>query len=476
MFSTSVASRCGLAALSHGIKRSVLGSTRGMKIVSARPVNNGQQVDVEFLDKTSYRFHTAWMKDSSPSQVGHDYYRKSAKTLFEVDKYIAKETQATEDGAKLVVHFQNGATEPVRDEYVATWLHAFAPYVGQPLHGEAKKQGLQGTASLLDDLYQTRKPWDSNVEIPSFDAKEIAESEDLQIELLEKMIDPGMAMIRNLGPPESLGNEDVGMPMEKLVRQIIGRLNQHPVRKTRYGIIHTRPRAEKAGADYDQSNPLSMHTDHSVYFGTPGFLQFMYQAQGTVTSKVCDGLALAEYMRKNHPEDYRLLTTVQLTHSSRNCIYATNGAYRQDDPNVSGATFELVHTHPVLQLDKDGLLEKVVQSETKRGVCALSYDVYEPFMAAYRRWTDLAEDPRFIRSFKWPEQDMIVLNNWRVLHGRASVPPNMERTMCFGYVMKTITENRYRLLKQRQAERKNPVMNDRWLTRLPNQVLYSLVR
>lgn len=460
-----------------GIKRPLLGATRGMKIVSARPVNNGQQIDVEFMDKTAYRFHTAWIKDSSPSLVGHDYYRKSAKTLFEVNKYVAKEAETIEDGAKLVLRFQNGATEPVRDEFVATWLHAFAPYVGQPLHPEAQtKPGLQGTASLLDGLYKNRQPWDNSLDIPSFDAKEIEQSEELQIEFLEKMIDPGVAMIRNLGRPDSLENDEVGLPMEKLVGKIVGRLNQHPVRKTRYGIMHMRPKAEKAGADYDQNNPLSMHTDHSVYFGTPGFLQFLYQAQGTVTSKVCDGLALATHMRENHPEDYRLLTTVQLTHSSRNCIYASNGSYRQDDPAASGATFELVHTHPVLQLDQDGHLEKVIQSETKRGVCALPYDEYEAFMAAYRRWTDLAEDPRFIRSFKWPENDAIVTNNWRVLHGRASVPPNMQRVMCFGYVMKPITENRYRLLKQRQAERRNPMMNDRWLTRLPNQVLHTLVQ
>ena len=33
------------------------------------------------------------MKDSNPSAVGSDYYRKSAHQLFEVDKYIAHEVQ-----------------------------------------------------------------------------------------------------------------------------------------------------------------------------------------------------------------------------------------------------------------------------------------------------------------------------------------------------------------------------------------------
>lgn len=70
---------------------------------------------------------------------------------------------------------------------------------------------------------------------------------------------------------------------------------------------------------------------------------------------------------------------------------------------------------------------------------------------------------------------MVVMNNWRVLHGRAEVSAGMPRTMVFAYVMKTIYENRHRLLKQRQAEQKKPELNQRWLTRLPNQVLTSLV-
>jgi len=311
--------------------------------------------------------------------------------------------------------------------------------------------------------------------MPTYDANELVANEDLQIDFLEKMVNPGAALIKNLDVPESLENNVVGLPMENLVSKIIGRLNQHPVRATRYGIIHTRPKAAQAGADYDHANPLSMHTDHSVYNGTPGYLQFMYQAQGSVVSKVCDGLALSNYMKENYPEDYKLLTSVHLTHSSRNCIYSKKGSYRADDQNDEGATFELVHTHPVIQLDAEGLLEKVVQSETKRGVCALPYDKYDRYMEAYKRWTDLVEDKRFIAWFDWPERSVICANNWRIMHGRATVPPNTERTMIFGYVQKTIVENRYRLLKQTQAQKKNPVMNEKWLTRLPNQVLADLV-
>eukprot|EP00933_Yihiella_yeosuensis_P038224 TRINITY_DN32174_c0_g1_i2.p1 TRINITY_DN32174_c0_g1~~TRINITY_DN32174_c0_g1_i2.p1 ORF type:complete len:639 (-),score=111.95 TRINITY_DN32174_c0_g1_i2:261-2177(-) len=474
-------------ALAHSSKKSLhraLGSVRGMKISSAKAVNDGKQVDIEFADKTAYRFHASWIKDAHPVNTGDDFYRKSAKTLFEVDQFTADIVKPAEDGEKLEVCFKNSdVNNAEKAQYLGSWLHAFAPYVGQPLHADvqaSQSEGLKGTGSLLDHLYVNRKPWRSELKMPTFDGQAMLKDEDLQIEFLEAMMSTGAALITDIGKPEKIeqsseGDGLCGKPMEDFVQKIIGRFNQHPARATRFGVIHTHARGEQAGADYDHKNPLSMHTDHSVYNGTPGYLQFMYQAQGSVHSKVVDGLAVAEYLKENHPEDYELLTTVNITHSSRNNIYARNGLYMRDTQDEA-ATFELVHTHPVLVLDKDGHLEKIVQSETKRGVSALPFDVYERYMEAYKRWTNLVEDPRFIAPFSWPEHSMIVMNNWRVLHGRATVPHGTQRTMVFAYVMKTIYENRHRYLKQRQAERRKPEMNAKWLTRLPNQVLSELVR
>lgn len=230
------------------------------------------------------------------------------------------------------------------------------------------------------------------------------------------------------------------------------------------------------GQDYDIQKPLSMHTDHTVYDGTPGFLQFMYQAEGSCRSKVCDGVALAEYMREHHPAEFKLLSTTEITHSSRNNLYTPSGSPRNvSDPTSVGSPFELVHTHPVIQLGVDGQVEKVAQSETKRGVCALSFDEYDNFMKAYKLWINLCEDDRFIKHFDWPEHSMVVMNNWQVLHGRASVPSGMPRIMVGGYITKVNFENRYRLLKQMQTERANPSLNATWLTRLPNQILAKMI-
>eukprot|EP00933_Yihiella_yeosuensis_P069544 TRINITY_DN7618_c0_g1_i1.p1 TRINITY_DN7618_c0_g1~~TRINITY_DN7618_c0_g1_i1.p1 ORF type:complete len:479 (-),score=99.68 TRINITY_DN7618_c0_g1_i1:135-1571(-) len=477
MLASNVRGKASLfRALCASSQRLAMPATRGMKISSASPVNDGKQVDIQFENGTAYRFHTSWIKDAHPELTGSDFYRKSARSLFEIDLYSADEVKPAEDGSKLEVKFKNCQEHNAHTEvYHSKWLHAFAPHVGKALHDDklAQPTGLSGTSSLLENLYKNRKPWKSDLKMPRFDGQAMIHDEDLQIEFLEAMMETGVAVIENVGKPECL-ETGAGAPMEDFVQKIIGRFNQHPARATRFGVIHTHARGEVAGADYDHKNPLSMHTDHSVYNGTPGYLQFMYQAQGDVTSKVCDGIALANYMKENHPEDYRLLTEVHITHSSRNNIYAKNGFYMRDTKDEA-ATFELVHTHPVLVLDQAGNLEKVIQSETKRGVSALPFDQYDRYMEAYRRWTKLVEEPEFVTEFDWPEHSMVVMNNWRVLHGRATVPPNTHRTMVFAYVMKTIYENRHRYLKQRQAQRRNPEINEQWLTRLPNQVLTDLV-
>jgi len=467
--------RAPLAPIPEELVARPAASVRPHHIVRCEPVNQGKQVVIEFSDESRYEVHSAWLKDSSPANRGADFYRTSAADVWKVRDYRVRSVEPAKDGGQMLVSYEaNG--QQLSDVFESRWLHAFAPFVGKSLHSShVTIAPLKGTGSMLGALHRQRKPWMKDVKMPEFDAKTLAENVDAQVEFLECMVEPGIALIKGVGTPQRLEREFAGKPIEDLVFKIVGKFNQHPVRSTTYGVMRKTAESAKQGADYDMTNPLSMHTDHSVYQGTPGYLQFLYQAEGSVRSKVCDGLALAEYVREHHPEAYKLLTTVEMTHSSRNTLYTREGAPRSVyDQSTAPAPFELVHTHPIIQLDAEGHVEKVVQSETKRGVCALPYDVYEPFMEAYELWTQLCEDERFIKHFDWPEGTCVVTNNYRTLHGRASVPPGMNRTMAFGYLNKILVENRYRLLRQIQTERAEPSMDHRWLTRVPNQVLEKL--
>jgi len=447
------------------------------QIVSCKPVNEGKQLELTFADETSYRLHAAWVKDSSPAMAGKDYYRKSAADVWALGEFRIAGAQATQNGQSLSLEYTTSDGSVFKDELNAKFLHSFAPFVGKALHMAAPPRVARGTSNLWDELQATRKSWKCDCEVPQFDAKSLEHDLDKQTAFIEAMVSTGVAQINGLGQPESLEKNGCGKPLEDLVFKMVGRFNQHPVRETRYGVIRKLATNQyNSSGDYNMNNPLSMHTDHTVYHGTPGFLQFLYQAEGHCRSKVVDGIALAEYFRENFPDQYKLLTEVHITHSSRNNLYTIDGKSRNiKDPTQKGFPFELVHTHPVIELNADGRVEKVVQSETKRGVSAVSYDEYEPFMEAYEHWVQMCEDDRFIKHFDWPEGTVLVTNNWQVMHGRASVPPEMKRTMVFAYLSKVNVENRYRYLKQCEAERDNKNIDSTWMTRVPNQVLASMV-
>ena len=215
---------------------------------------------------------------------------------------------------------------------------------------------------------------------------------------------------------------------------------------------------------------------------------------------VSDGLAVARYLEEHHPTDYHLLTTVAVTHSFRNKLYTKAGRYKDisapDDSGDPVDPYEVCHTHPVIELAKDGSgeIERIAHSETKRGVCAIPYHVYDEYMSAYRRWMSLVEHPDFVHRFEWPENGVVVCNNYRVLHGRADLSPGDERTLIVGYTGKGISDNRYRLLCQERAKQRRTMDaaaaatktttttttttttdSSLWMSRLPNQVLSRMV-
>merc|ERR1712232_443746 len=117
------------------------------------------------------------------------------------------------------------------------------------------------------------------------------------------MATDGVALIPNVDAPESLDWQDIGNNLEGLMKKTVGKLYSPPARKTKYGVMRANMEAINLKdtahlSDYNMKNPLCMHTDHAIYHNVPGYLQYLWQAQGSVRSKVCNGIAVAEYILK----------------------------------------------------------------------------------------------------------------------------------------------------------------------------------
>jgi alpha-ketoglutarate-dependent taurine dioxygenase len=300
-------------------------------------------------------------------------------------------------------------------------------------------------------------------------------------EFLEKMATEGIARINGLRPDTTLADEAgrhfeqdvVGKPLSDLVDLVGGKMYQHPRRHENWFSLRDKAAWVKKQNDYKLSKFLRMHTDHSFNADVPGWLQFMWQANGGCIARACDAFAIAEDLRVSDPEAFRLLTTVPVTHSMRTMHYSVDGKFIPPRDEFHWGVFEEAHTHPIIELTPTGNVRRVAHTETKRGACAIDFEVFDDYMTAYKKFMAMVEDPKYCIEVPWPEHGVIVYNNWRVLHGRGIPTDQKERVVAGGYLQKHIAEMRYRLLKQREIELKG--LSGCWTTRIPNQVLSGLL-
>jgi alpha-ketoglutarate-dependent taurine dioxygenase len=354
--------------------------------------------------------------------------------------------------------------------------------VAKPLGGGAATAKVDGQGSLLESL-QTSSPklWRGDHEVRTYELDELKSSDKKKSEFLELMATEGIAVINGLRPDTALADDAgrhfeqdvVGKPLADLVDLVGGKMYQHPRRHENWFSLRDKAAWVKKQNDYKLAKFLRMHTDHSFIQDVPGWLQFMWQVNGGCLARGTDGFAIAEDLRASDPEAFRLLTTVPVTHSMRTMHYSVDGKYISPGEEFHWGVFEEAHTHPVIELTPTGEIKKVAHTEGKRGACAIDFEVFEEYMAAYSKFMDMVEDPKYCIQVSWPEHAVIVYNNWRVLHGRGIPTDQKERVVAGGYLQKHLAEMRYRLLKQRELEMSG--LGAGWTQRIPNQVLSDLL-
>ena len=359
-------------------------------LTAAQPVNDGEHIDLSFGSGERFRLHAGWLLDSSPEAFTESYVRRDITAVLDIGAWRATSARASDNGAELVAEFAKPGYELVQLRlcFDAAWIAVAAPYAGQSLCGAPPKT-VDDTGNLLERL--PKHLWRSDMEVHSFDARELVDSDEAVISFLETIASDGVVIVNNLDAPASLNIDHVGEPMVALTNRLVGKLYQHPRRRTAHGVMREKTPVASHLSDYDLANPLSMHTDHAFIENVPGFMQFMFQAQGSVHTRVCDGFAVAEELRRTEPDAFRILSSVPFTHSLRTVHYDERGDYC-DRGSLHDGVFEDCHTHPIIELDADGVIRRVAHSEIKRGVCALSFDDFLPAMEAYSKWMRLIED------------------------------------------------------------------------------------
>jgi gamma-butyrobetaine dioxygenase len=175
------------------------------------------------------------------------------------------------------------------------------------------------------------------------------------------------------------------------------------VRTTNYGrVFDVRSVVEPANLAYTPLG-LGAHTDNP-YREPPPTLQLLHCLSSSARggeSMLVDGFAVVEALRAEHPGEFALLAR-----------HAVTFAYRD-----AGA--ELSATAPIIELDACGAVRAVRFNARSLQPPAMSGDELGDWYEAYLRLARMFADEHFVLQLRLEPGDLFVVDNRRVLHGRA---------------------------------------------------------
>jgi len=176
------------------------------------------------------------------------------------------------------------------------------------------------------------------------------------------------------------------------------------VRSTNFGILFNVKSVRKATDLAYTSHALSAHTDNPYRMPIPG-IQLLHCIKNDSVgghSTLTDGFKVAEYIRKKYPKMFKTLTSVKLRFT-----YMDKNNY-------------LENWGKIIELDENDKIKRIRLSPRLDYVPILSKDKLSKFYKARTLFITLCNSKRFMIEFKLKPGDLLVMDNYRTLHGRTS--------------------------------------------------------
>ncbi len=206
------------------------------------------------------------------------------------------------------------------------------------------------------------------------------------------------------------------------------------IRPTNFGKLFNVRSKRKAKDLAYTSQSLSAHTDNPYRKPIPG-IQLLHciknDSEGGY-STLTDGFAVAEYLRKKHTIFFKILSSVRIRFSyfSENTVLENWGE--------------------TIELNKNKSIKRVRLSPRLDYVPILKKDQLSQFYKARSFFIKLCNSTKFMIKFKLDPGDLMIMDNYRTLHGRTAYRMDIgERHLQGCYIDHDSTESKIKFLKKK---------------------------
>lgn len=314
---------------------------------------------------TFHSLHPLWLRERCPCAECRDPgtgQRLLDSWSLPVD--IAIQAVAV-DGDRLTVTFSDGHLAPFS-------LHGLQTALVRP-------------ADERDDL----QLWDAGLTaLPEVDWRHASGDDGELYGMLEQLRRFGFVLVHSV-PAEMAG-----------VGAVVDRIG--PMRRTNWGGIAD---VKAIASAYDltmTSRGLEQHTDNPYREPVPGyiFLHCLVNDADGGDSTITDGFRVAQELQRSAPEEFDALTRVRPSFT-----------YVDDDTILENAG-------PLIELDARGRVRQLRLSNRTETAPAEDPALLDLYYRARQRLARLVNDPRFQLQFKLGPGDLMIMDNYRLLHGR----------------------------------------------------------
>lgn len=416
------------------------------RIESVATTNNG--VQIVWKDGHESFYHNLWLLDSCRSPK---FFQRDTLSLNSGHDVLKMPLNPTPEEVKLdregnLDIVWGGEQTGHRSVFDASWLRVHC--YNDPA------------------LKQRRSPqlWDSSVSVPYFDCHEVMNDDGVLLSFLNKIVDMGVAIIENAPKNEE--------SFRALVERV-GPLRQryHPTNV--FTMDRSNAKAQAIQHSY-QVGTLRNHTDVTAY-DIPTGLQFLecilYEnpdGDRQAYSTVIDGFKLAEVIKTENPWFFELLTTEYIPAGRKRL--SVEEKLGEHESSARKYEWDAYRRNHVINLDEHGDVYQIRYNHNTRIPLEVSYDKIEDLLAAYRRFSELLQDPKYIAEFLLAPGQVLVVNNWRVLHGRTGIwNHNLQRILLGAYLEEESFRCRRRILLGEKTG-----MSDLWLMGCSDRALEIL--